>query len=132
MTAVLLSVREYDSSVAVNQERGLQCCCQSGNRSGRYQVELVVCSNKMPGTILMRVQFPGAARDFSPRVNFQFTSTHLQRSYSPRVLSHASTSVCMLKPQTLTAMPVFGHTEILHTLIGVSSAALTAAVASPM
>ena len=28
MTAVLLSGRECDSSVSVNQERGLQCCCQ--------------------------------------------------------------------------------------------------------
>ena len=118
--AVLLSVREYDSSVAVNQERGLQCCCQSGNRSGCYQAQSVMCPNKMPGTILKQVQFPGAARDFFPRVNFQFTSTHWQCSYSPRVLSHASTSVCMLKPQTLAAMPMFGHPEILHTLIGIS------------
>ena len=28
---MLLSVREYDSSVAVSQEGVLQCCCQSGN-----------------------------------------------------------------------------------------------------
>ena len=119
MIAVLLSFREYDSSVAVrkgycsvaaNQERGLQCCCQSGKGIAvllsvreqkwllpSFQAQLVVRPNKMRGAILMRVQFPCAARDFSPRVNFQFTSTHLQCLYSPRVLSHASTSVCMLK-----------------------------------
>ena len=35
---------------------------------------------------------------------------------------------CMLKPQTLAATPLFGHTQILQTLIGMGSTALAAAV----
>ena len=38
------------------------------------------------------------------------------------------TFVCTSKSQTLAAVPQFGHTKILHTLIGMGSAALVAAV----
>ena len=48
--------------------------------------------------------------------------------------SHASTSVCTLKiPNTglVAATPLFGHRKIPHTLIGMGSAALGAAVLYP-
>ena len=47
------------------------------------------------GTLPTQVRFPGAARDFSPRVNFQ-----CRLSYGvlhPRVQSHTFTSVRTLK-----------------------------------
>ena len=78
----------------------------------------------------MRVQVPGEARDFSPRVNFQWRL--LRCLYSPRVQSYASTSVRTLQiPNTLAAIPLSGHRKILHTLIGMGSAALAAAVPYP-
>ena len=46
----------------------------------------------------------------------------------PGVQSHASTSVRTLKIPMLAAVPLFGHTKILHTLLGMGSAALAAAV----
>ena len=45
--------------------------------------------------------------------------------------SHASASVRTLKFQTLAAIPFFGHTKIPHTLTGMGSAALAAAVPYP-
>ena len=53
--------------------------------------------------------------------------TLLRCPYSPRVQSHASTAVHTLKSQTLAVVPMFEHTKILYTLIGVGSAALIAA-----
>ena len=52
--------------------------------------------------------------------------------FSPVVQSHASTSVYTLKiPDTGIDVPLSGHTEILHTPIGMSSTALAAAVPYP-
>ena len=47
------------------------------------------------------------------------------------VQSHASTSVLTSKIPTLAAIPLSGHTKIPHTLIGMGSAALVAAVPYP-
>ena len=58
------------------------------------------------GMLLTQVRSPGAARDFSPRVNFNFSADCLMVSIHPRVQSHASTSVCMLK--ILWSMSEFG------------------------
>ena len=55
----------------------------------------------------------------------------LRCPYNPCMESHRSTSVCMLKSQTFTAIPLFGCRTILHTLIGMGSAALVAAVPYP-
>ena len=41
---------------------------------------------------------------------------------------HVSTSMCTLKIPTRAGIPLFGHTKILHTLIGMGSTALAAAV----
>ena len=87
-------------------------------RTGTAQ--LLERPTKKPGAIRTRVRVPTAARDVSPRVNFR-----CRLSYAVRVQSHASTFARTLK---ITATPLSGHTEILHTLIGMGSAALAAAV----
>ena len=77
------------------------------------------------------------ARDFSPSQLSVQTLT--QCPCSPCGQSHASSSVrtsipsCVhvKNPQTLAAMPLFGHNEILQTLIRMGSAALVAAVPYP-
>ena len=56
--------------------------------------------------------------------------TLLRCSYSPRVQSHASTSVRALKTPKHWQLWL-GHTKTLHTLIGMGSAALAAAVPYP-
>ena len=74
----------------------------------------------------------------SPRCSKGFFSqsqlsvqTVLLCPYSPRVQSHASTSVCTLTiPNTGSHATVWTH-EILHTLTGMGGAALAAAVSYP-
>ena len=57
--------------------------------------QLVGHSTEKPGTILMWVRVPGAAKDFSPsQLSVQ---TLLQCPYSPHVQLHASTAVHTLK-----------------------------------
>ena len=84
------------------------------------------------GAKLMQVRVPSAARLFSPQVSFQCRLSYSVCLYSPRMQLHASTSVCMLKlPNTGSHITLFGHAKILHTLIGMGSAALVAAVLYP-
>ena len=84
------------------------------------------------GAKLMQVRVPSAARLFSPQVSFQCRLSYSVCLYSPRMQLHASTSVCMLKlPNTGSHITLFGHAKILHTLVGMGSAALVAAVVSP-
>ena len=58
----------------------------------------VECLTEKPEAMLMRVWVPGAARDFSPRVNFQY-----RLSYGVRTA-----------PQTLAGIPVSGHENTAH------------------
>ena len=52
-----------------------------------------------------------------------------QRDHTAPVCSHRHQHLCTrYKSQTLAVVPLFGHTKILHTLIGMGSAALKAAV----
>ena len=78
------------------------------------------------GKLPKRVRVPDVARDFSPRVNFQ-------RSLSCSVciapvcnLKHQHLSTCSTIP-TQAAIPLSGHTEILHAPIGMGNAAFVAA-----
>ena len=75
------------------------------------------------------VRVAGTAREFSPRISFQCRLSY-GVSTAPRVQSHASTSVRTLQiPNTGShSLPLFGHTKILQTLIGMGSAALAAAL----
>ena len=87
-------------------------------------------ATEKPGTAVMRVRVPRAAR-FLPESTFSADS--LRRAYHPHVQSHASTSVRTLKkiPNAASRIYRFGHTEILHTLIETGSAALEASVLYP-
>ena len=69
------------------------------------------------------------ARDFFPRVNFQCRLSYnaLAALVCNRMHQHLCTHS---KSQTLLAIPLFGHTRILHMLVGMGSAALTADVPS--
>ena len=58
--------------------------------------------------------------------------TLLRCPYCPRVQSHASTPARTLKiPSTGSCIPLSGHTKMLHSLVGMGSAALAAAAALP-
>ena len=93
---------------------------------------------EMPGIILTRVRVPGAARDFSPRVNFQCGLSYGVRT-EPRVQSHASAFVRTVKiTNTGSHTIVWTHENttahkkiLLYTLIEMGSAALAAAVPYP-
>ena len=75
--------------------------------------QLVEHQTEIPGAILSWVQFPVATKDF----------------FSWDQLSVLTLFQCSDRPLCATAMPLFGHTDILRTLLGMSSAALVAAVA---
>ena len=100
---------------------------------------------EQPGATLTPVRFPGAARDHSINVS-SYVGSHKgffsQSHISARTLlrcpyrapsAMACTSICtrvrVEKYQTLAAIPLFEHTEILHTLVGMGRAALTSSVA---
>ena len=77
--------------------------------------QFVECWTEKPGTILNRVQFPGAARDFPPsQLSAQTLS---QCSYGPSVQLCALTSVYIKNPKTLAATPittVWTHENAAH------------------
>ena len=75
----------------------------------------------------MCVRVHGAARDISPRVNLQCRLCYII-STAP-VCNRLHQYPC--ESQTLAAIPLFGVTKILHTLIGMGSAVLAAAVPYP-
>ena len=83
------------------------------------------------GAILMRVRVQVAAWDFSPRVSFQCRLSYSVHTAPVCNRMHRSTSVRTLKiPNTVSHIIVWTH-EILHTLVGLGSAALAAAVPYP-
>ena len=109
-------------------------CCSwtlySQPSEGSRIAQWVQCPTEKPNAILMRVRVPAAARDFSPRVDFQCRLSYGVRT-AP-VCSHMHQHLCARqKFQCLATMPLFGHPKILQALIGVGSAALAAAVPCP-
>ena len=82
-----------------------------------------------PGAVLMQCRVTGASRDFSPIFNFLCDLS--------LTVSIQCVVVCIIicahikKNQTLAAIPLFRHTEILHTPTGIGTAALAAAVPYP-
>ena len=77
-----------------------------------------------------KVQLHGVARAFSP-TQLLVQTLVLQCSRSPHVQTNAQHLRIRKKSQTLAAIPLFGHAEILHTLVGVGSTTCVAAVALP-
>ena len=99
--------------------------------SGWGIAQLVQRLTERPGAILTRARVPCAARDFSPRADFQCRLSYGVRTAPVCNQSHASTSVC-----TLTIPNSGSHTTVwirenTHTLIGMGSAALAAVVPYP-
>ena len=76
----------------------------------------------MPPT---QVRFPSAARDFSPRVDFQCRLSYMY-PYIPCVQSHAITSVCTLKIlQSMSEFGGFGNTKTFSMHSRLSSVTLS-------
>ena len=88
--------------------------------------QLVEHLTERSGAILMQVQVPRMARDFSP--SQLPVQTILWCLYSPLC---ASASAHVKNPKQLAAIPLFGHTKILHQLVGMGSTAPAAAVPYP-
>ena len=77
-------------------------------RAGVGVAQLVECLTEKPGTILMHIWVPGAARVFLPQAPSSANS--LTVSVTPRAQSHATTSVRMLKiPNTGSHTIVWTH-----------------------
>ena len=76
-----------------------------------------------PGAILTRVGVPGAATDLSLKASFR-----CRFSYSVRtapVYNHTHQYLCIpCTSQTLVATPLFRHTKILYTMVGMGNDAL--------
>ena len=77
-----------------------------GNRP-RVKAQLVVYRTEKAGSMLTRVRV--------------FSADSYGVRTTPVYTWHASTSVDTLKTPTLAAMPLAGHTKILHTLTGMGS-----------
>ena len=78
----------------------------------------------------MCVRVHGAARDFSPRVDFQCRLCYII-STAPACNRLYQYPCAHEKSQTLAAIPLFGVTKMLHTLTGMGSVVLAAAVPYP-
>ena len=107
----------------VRQRISLPESTSSADSLSAVSVRPPVCSLSVRCPYGPRVQTLSVRCPYGPRVQ----TLSVRCPYGPRVQSHASTSVCTYKSQTLSAIPLFGHTKILHTLIGMGSAALAAA-----
>ena len=80
-----------------------------------------------PGAILTRVRLRGVTRDFSPRVNFRCRLSCCSHTAQCDI---ACINICLHVKITDTGSHtiVWTHEKILHTLAGVGSAALAAAL----
>ena len=66
---------------------------------------------------------------FLPELSFSADRLSYGVRTAPTVCNHIHQRLCALeKSQTLAAIPLSGHTKMLHTLVAMGSAALTAAV----
>ena len=86
------------------------------------------CRTKIPGAILMQVQFTNMAQDSSSWANFEY------RLYYSICTDPMCNCIhwCLCghwKSWTQAGMSLFEHTQILHALVGMGSAALVAPVA---
>ena len=89
--------------------------------------QLIERPTEKPGAILSRVRVPGAARDFFLPESTS-SADSLKEYVQPRVQLHASVSRRTLKIPKAGTIPSFGHIKVLHTLIGMGSAAPAAAM----
>ena len=93
--------------------------------------QLVEYQTEKPGALLMQVLVHGMARDFSPRVNFQCRLSSLTASIQP-LCPIAYTNICAHIKNPKQWQPHHClDMEILHTLIGMGSAAFVVVVPLP-
>ena len=88
--------------------------------------QLIERPTEKQGTTLTRVRAPG------PAAKKIFQCGLVRCPHSPRVRSDSSTSVRRLKIQNQSHIPLFGHTKIVRTMIGMGGTALVAAVPYPV
>ena len=94
---------------------------QQKARFGQHASSVVEHEMKKPDSVLMLVQFPSATGWIFLPVNFQ--SRLLWCWNSPHVQLHTFTTAYMLKiPNAGSHIPLFVHTQILHTLVDMSRA----------
>ena len=82
----------------------------------------LLSGTKEPGAVLSRVQVPGVAKSFCPRVNFQRRLSDGVCTVTCINICISDISMCMhTKISTLVAIPLFGHIKILHVLVGMDN-----------
>ena len=89
--------------------------------------ESVEGRTEKPGAKLTRDRFPRAVRNCYPRVKFHCRFSDGVRTAPAYNRTQQHLCACS-KSQTLTELPLFGHTKILHAWVGMDSATLAAAV----
>ena len=113
------------------QVRSWYVCCFACMLLGQGVAQLVECATEKPGTVLTWVQVAGAVRDFSPRVSFQCRLSHGVHAAPVCNSMHRHHLGAHKKSQTLAAISLLGHTEMLHAWLGAGNVALAAAVPYP-
>ena len=96
-----------------------------GSTYGAVIAQLAECLTEKAGAILTRIEFPRAARDFSP--TSQLPVQTLNVPAAPLCNRIHQRLFARQKSQTLAAIHIplpFGHRKILHTLIGMGIALL--------
>ena len=78
--------------------------------------------------MLTWVRIPDAAMDFSSRANFQCRLSYGVSAAPVYVIVSINICAQVKNSKTLVGILLFGHTKILHTLVGMGSAALADAV----
>ena len=109
--------------------------CQRTNRficvatSDERVAQLVERPAKKPFAILTRVRVPCEARDFAPKS--ALSANPFSVSVQPQCAITCTLSVRTLTVPNCGTTPLSGHRKIPHTLVGVCSVALAAAVSYP-
>ena len=82
--------------------------------------------------MLTRVRVPGAARDFSPsQLSMQTLFSITVSVQAPCAIACINSCAHVKKPKHRQPLPLLVYTNVLHTLVGMGSAALVAALPYP-
>ena len=117
----------------IQSGKSWKCSFRAQTLPVMFQRAGLLSGTKEPGAMLSRVQVPGVARDFCPRVNFQ-------RRLSDGVCTVTCINICIsdismcvhTKMSTLVATPLFGHVKILYVLVGMVSVQLHASASASL
>ena len=121
----MINVHYYYGAIS-----GFACNGRATLENGAGIAQLVERLTEKLGAILTRVRVPGAAREFSPRVSFRCRLSYGVRA-AP-LCAIACINICVHVKNLKHGQPYHClDTQIMHTLIGMGSAALAAAVPYP-